>query len=117
MPPRPATLPDSQYGAPATGLWPSRAGLLATHLAEASWLGLLIAVPLVMNVAGARTFEAAKLAAAAPIAALMLFALIAATVERQARLPVTLQRQPAVWAFAALIGCAITATACSESPG
>ena len=98
------------------GILPSRTGILAAHLAEAAWLGLLVVVPLVMNVAAARTFEAAKLAAAAPLAALMLLALIAAAIEREARLPGQVSRQPALWAFAALTLCAITATVMSETP-
>ena len=105
-------------GRAATGRSP--AGRLATHLAESAWLGLLLIVPLVMNVAGARTFEAAKLAAAAPVAAILLFALIAALIEPQARLPLPTRRpaawHTAGWAFIALIGSAIAATALSDSP-
>jgi tetratricopeptide (TPR) repeat protein len=85
-------------------------------MAEAAWLGLVLVVPLVMNVAAARTFEAAKLAAAAPLAALLLFALIAAAVEGQASVPHMVRRQPGFWAFVALIASAITATALSETP-
>ena len=107
--------PDGILPSP-DGILPSRAGIFAAHLAEAGWLGLLVIVPLVMNVAGARTFEAAKLAAAAPIAAIMLLALIAAAIEREARLPGRVLRQPAFWAFAALTLCAITAAALSETP-
>ena len=95
-------------------------GRLATHLAESAWLGLLLIVPLVMNVAGARTFEAAKLAAAAPVAAMLLFTLIAALIEQQAGWPPTAQRsatlRTACWAFTALTGSAILATALSDSP-
>ncbi len=94
----------------------SHTGLLAGHLTEAGWLTLLIAVPLVMNVAAARTFEAAKLAAAAPIAVLMLFSLLAAVMEREGRLPQGAGRQPAYWAFAALTSAAIVATVFSETP-
>ena len=98
----------------------SRTGRLAAHLAESAWLGLLLTVPLVMNVAAARTFEAAKLAAAAPIAAIMLFALIAAALEGQARWPAAQARsgtyRTGVWAFIALIGCAVLSTAMSTTP-
>ena len=94
----------------------SNSGRFSIHLAEAAWLGLLLVVPLVMNVAGARTFEAAKLAAAVPLAAVLLFALIAAAIEGPARLPAAARRQPAFWAFATLIVCAIVATILSETP-
>ncbi len=77
---------------------------------------MLVAVPLVMNVAAARTFEAAKLAAAAPLAVLLLFALIAAVIERQGRLPLGASKQSACWAFAALTSAAIVATIFSETP-
>lgn len=109
-----SALSASLSSVPATTT--SRTGLLAGHLTEAGWLALLVVVPLVMNVAGARTFEAAKLAAAAPIAVLLLFALIAALIERQARLPPRAGRQAACWAFVALTCAAIVATVVSETP-
>ena len=95
---------------------PSRAGLLASHLTEVLWLGMLVLIPLTMNVAGTRTFEAAKLAAAAPLAALALCALIAAWLEGAARLPPGITRQPALIGFAALIGSAILSAALSDTP-
>lgn len=114
----PAAGGPSGGGPSASG--PSASGRLGAHLAESAWLGLLLTVPLVMNVAAARTFEAAKLAAAAPIVALMLFALIAAAIEGQARWPVMPGRSGAVragvWAFIALTGSAILSTVMSETP-
>ena len=112
------TMPSTPSVSLPSALLPgaSRTGLLASHLTEAGWLALLIAVPLVMNVAAARTFEAAKLAAAAPIAVLMLFSLLAAVMEREGRLPQGASGQPAYWAFAALTSAAIVATVFSETP-
>ena len=105
---------------PSASAGPSAGGRLAAHLAESAWLGLLLIVPLVMNVAAARTFEAAKLAAAAPIAAVLLFALIAAIIEGQARWPLMPQRAGAartgLAAFVALTGCAALSTVLSQTP-
>ena len=95
---------------------PSRAGLLASHMTEVLWLGMLVLIPLTMNVAGMRTFEAAKLAAAAPLAALALCALIAAWLEGAARLPPGIARQPALIGFTALIASATLSTALSDTP-
>ena len=95
---------------------PSRAGLLAGHLTEVLWLAILMVIPLTMNVAGMRTFEAAKLAAVAPLAALALCALAAAWIDGAARLPPGAARQPALIGFATLTACAIVATAASDTP-
>lgn len=91
-------------------------GRFSVNLAEAAWLGLVLIVPLVMNVSAARTFEAAKLAAAAPLAAILLFALIAAAIEGRASVPLGVRRQTAFWAFLALMASAVMATALSETP-
>lgn len=106
----------STPSAELTALGPSRSGRFSVHLAETAWLGLLVVVPLVMNVAAARTFEAAKLAAAAPLAAILLFALVAAAIEGGARLPALAKRQTTFWAFIAVMLSAVTATAMSETP-
>lgn len=95
---------------------PSRAGLLAAHLCETLWLATLMVIPLTMNVAGVRTFEAAKLAASAPLAALALCALIAAWIDGAARRPPGILRQPALIAFAGLTACAILSTLASDTP-
>ena len=98
---------------PAPG---SRAGLAAAHLSEALWLGLLIVIPLTMNVAGVRTFEAAKLAAAAPFAALLICVLLAAWIDGAARLPSGAGRQALLWGFCGLIACVLISTAASDTP-
>ena len=69
-----------------------------------------------MNVAAARTFEAAKLAAVAPLAALALFALLAACNDASARLASALKSEPSVWAFALMIATGVAATLNSETP-
>ena len=80
------------------------------------WLSALVIVPLTMNVAAARTFEAAKLAAVAPLAALALFALLAACNDASARLASALKSEPSVWAFALMIATGVAATLNSETP-
>lgn len=99
-----------------SALAPSRAGLVASHLTEVLWLAIMVVIPLTMNVAGMRTFEAAKLAAVAPLAALAFCALMVAWIEGQVRLPAGLIREPALIGFAALTACAIVATASSDAP-
>jgi len=79
------------------------------------WLATLIALPLVMNVALARSFEAAKLMAVAPMAVLCLAGLTAAWLARAAAPRPFLLSAPAL-AFFALMACAIAATAASETP-
>jgi len=104
----PSTPPHPQTG--------SRAGLLGGHLAEALWLSALVIVPLTMNVAAARTFEAAKLAAVAPLAALALFAMLAACSDASTRLAPALKTEPSVWAFALMIATGVAATLNSQTP-
>ena len=99
-----------------SALAPSRAGLFAAHLTEVLWLAIMVMIPLTMNVAGMRTFEAAKLAAVAPLAALAVCALIVCWIEGQVRLPAGLIREPALIGFTALTACAIAATAASDAP-
>ena len=102
--------------APLNLFVPSRAGLFAAHLTEVLWLAIMVVIPLTMNVAGMRTFEAAKLAAVAPLAALAFCALVAAWIEGAARLPAGTARQPALLGFAALTACAMISTAASDTP-
>ncbi len=95
---------------------PSRVGLFASHLGETLWLAIVILVPLTMNVAGARSFDAVKLAVTVPLAVLLFCVLLVVRGEGGGRLPVGASRQPGLLGFAALIGCAVVATAASESP-
>jgi len=95
---------------------PSRAGLFALSCIEAAWLGILLSLPLVMNVSVARSFEASKLLAVAPMAALAAGALIAAAWERALDPLRILLRSPPVLAFGAAIVIAILATLASETP-
>ncbi len=95
---------------------PSRVGLFASHLGEALWLAIVIVVPLTMNVAGARTFDAAKLVAVVPLAVLLLCTLLIVYWDGGGRLPPRVFRQSGLIGFAALICCAIVATATSETP-
>ena len=104
--------PSAEPAAPGLSI----CGRFSVNLAEAAWLGLVLIVPLVMNVAATRTFEAAKLAAAAPLAAILLFALIAAAIEGRASMPLAVRQQTAFWAFLALMASAVTASAMSETP-
>ena len=84
------------------------------RLAEALWLASLVIVPIMMNVAGARSFEAFKLLAFAPLAALLLAVALAAGGHRH-RTDRAFQGVPAL-AFAALIAIATLATALSDAP-
>ncbi|HEY4370368.1 MAG TPA: O-antigen ligase family protein [Burkholderiales bacterium] len=95
---------------------PSRAGLLALSCTEAMWLAILLALPLVMNVSVARSFEASKLLAVVPMAALAAGALLAALLERAATVDRALLRDGPVLAFAAVIASALLATVTSETP-
>ena len=84
------------------------------RLAEALWLASLVIVPIMMNAAGARGFEAFKLQAFAPLAALLLAVALAAG-SRRHRADRVFQSVPTV-AFAALIAIAMLATALSDAP-
>lgn len=85
--------------------------------AEAAWLAILLIAPLVMNPVSARIFEASKLTALAPLAALLCAAWLAAwprwrgvMAERQGALSAPLL------ALAAFYICAVVSTCTSESP-
>jgi len=95
---------------------PTRAGKFALALTEAMWLAILLALPLVMNVSVARSFEASKLMAVAPMAALCLAALLAAALERVLAPARPLLRAAPALAFIALIASAVVATLASETP-
>ena len=99
-----------------SALTPSRSGHLATSVAEAMCLAILLALPLVMNVAVARSFEASKLMAVAPMAAFCLLALLAAALGRALPPSRELLRSVPALAFLALIASAILATLASETP-
>lgn len=94
----------------------SRTGLISLALAESLWLAVLVALPLAMNVALMRTFEASKLGAVAPLAVLGLGALCAGALagcfSGMRRLLATVP----VLCFAALLATAVLATAASETP-
>ena len=84
--------------------------------AEAAWLGILLAAPLLMNPAAARVFEATKLTALGPLAALLLAACLAAWPGR-AGLPARgALLRPVAWALAGFYACAVLATVASEIP-
>ncbi len=94
----------------------SRAGLFSLTCAEALWLAILLALPLVMNVSLVRTFEASKLGAVAPLAALGLAVLAAGALSGgYAGMRKMLLGAP-VLCFAGLMLTAIVATAASETP-
>lgn len=84
------------------------------RLAEALWLASLVIVPIAMNVAGARSFEAFKLLAFAPLAALLLAVALAAGSQRHRT--DRARRSVPTLAFAALIAIATLATAFSDAP-
>jgi len=94
----------------------SRAGLFSLACTEAMWLATLLLLPLVMNVSVARSFEASKLMAVAPLAALCLAGLVAALLERAAFPSRDLLTSAPALAFGALIACELLATAVSETP-
>jgi O-antigen ligase len=94
----------------------SRAGLIFLACAEAVWLAILLALPLVMNVSLVRTFEASKLGAVAPLAALGLGALAAGSLAGGFAGMRKLLASAPVLCFTALIAIAVLATAASETP-
>lgn len=95
---------------------PSHAGLFALSCTEAMWLAILLALPLVMNVSVARSFEASKLLAVAPMAALGVGALLAAALERALNPMRALLTSVPVLAFCAFTASAVLATLSSETP-
>jgi O-antigen ligase/tetratricopeptide (TPR) repeat protein len=92
------------------------AGRLGASLAEATWLAILLCLPLVMNVNVSRSFEAAKLMAVAPLAVLCLAGLIAVWTARAAPPSRTLYLSGPALAMFAFTALAILSTAASETP-
>jgi O-antigen ligase/tetratricopeptide (TPR) repeat protein len=108
-----------QARAPAAGFAPA--------CAEATWLAMLLAAPAAMNLIAPRVFEAAKLAALAPLAALLVAACACALWQRRLERAIDGRPAPAApgaigppprsvaVAFAALLACALLATLASEN--